>query len=98
MSAMGTIRPLYQAQRAPSFFWHGLLILAPVVVLTAIGATALWKERRLALREAEARGQEIAEAAAQDIWKQLATLNGPSNGSEEIEFDRHGNLIHPRPY
>jgi len=94
---MGITPPSRPAQRSPSFFWHGVLIVAPVLVLTAIGSTALWKDRRFVIREAEARSQELTEAATRRIWDRLQKLKTESDGTR-IEFDRRGNLVKPRPY
>jgi signal transduction histidine kinase len=97
MSAMGITPPSRPAQRSPSFFWHGVLIVAPVLVLTAIGSAALWKDRRFVMREAEARSRELTEAAARRIWDRLEKLKTEAHGTR-IEFDRHGNLVKPPPY
>src|SRR6267378_4343282 len=82
-----------QVQRKPGFFWQGVLILAPVLVLTTLGAWALWKEQRLAWREAEVRAQELAEHAAGLVWDELE-----SAGSSPIQFDQSGRLLSPKPY
>src|SRR6185503_13336555 len=80
-------------RRKPSFFWQGLLILAPVLVLVKLGGYALWRDQRLAFHEAEVRAQELAEEAASRIWDELEMIRLPS-----IQFDRSGKLLVPKPY
>src|SRR5436305_6418855 len=82
-----------RASRKPSFLWQGVLILAPVLVLAGIGAYALWKDERLAIREAEGRAQELADQAAGKIWDELEKAGLPA-----IQFDRSGRLLVPTPY
>jgi len=88
---MGT--PVNRPSRKPSFLWQGVLILAPVLVLAGIGGYALWKDQRLAVREAEARAQELADQAAGKIWDELEKAGLPA-----IQFDRSGKLLVPKPY
>ena len=80
-------------RRKPSFFWQGVLILAPVLVLAKLGAYALWRDQRLAFHEAEVRAQELAQEAALRIWDELEASRLPA-----IRFDRSGNLLLPKPY
>ena len=44
----------------PSFFWQGLLIILPVVMLSALGLVSLRQDRGLAEREAEERAAGLA--------------------------------------
>src|SRR5437899_1582662 len=88
---MGT--PVNRPSRKPSFLWQGVLILAPVLVLAGIGGYALWKDQRLAMREAEARAQELANSAAVQVWDELEKGHLPL-----IEFDSSGRLLAPKPY
>ncbi len=85
--------PNNRVQPKPGFFWQGVLILAPVLVLATLGAWGLWKEQRLAWREAEVRAQELAEHAAGLVWDELE-----STASSFIQFDQSGRLLSPRPY
>src|SRR5437867_3143716 len=87
------LSPVNRASRKPSFLWQGVLILAPVLVLAGIGAYALWKDQRLAMREAEERAQELANSAALQVWDELEKVQLPL-----IEFDRSGRLLTPKPY
>src|SRR5882762_4379596 len=87
------LSPVNRASRKPSFFWQGVLILAPVLVLAGIGAYALWKDQRLAIRDAEARAQELANGAAVQVWDELEKVHLPL-----IEFDSSGKLLVPKAY
>src|SRR5436305_9878029 len=88
---MGT--PVNRPSRKPSFLWQGVLILAPVLVLAGVGGYALWKDQRVAVREAEARAQELADQAAGKIWDELEKAGLPA-----IQFDGSGRLLVPKPY
>src|SRR3954468_7969661 len=68
-------RPVIRANRKPSFFWQGVLILAPVLVLAKIGVFAIWQDKRLARHEAELRAQDVAEEAVNRIWTALQTIH-----------------------
>jgi len=87
------VNPVNRASRKPSFLWQGVLILAPVLVLAGIGAYALWKDQRQAMREAEDRAQQLAKPAAVQVWDELEKVHLPL-----IEFDRAGMLLRPKPY
>jgi signal transduction histidine kinase len=63
--------------RKPTFFWQGVLILAPMLVLAKLGALALWQDKRMAQHEATLRAQDAAEEAAQLIWNDLQTFGDP---------------------
>ncbi|HEY0548744.1 MAG TPA: ATP-binding protein [Verrucomicrobiae bacterium] len=63
--------------RKPTFFWQGVLILTPMLVLAKLGALALWQDKRMAQHEAMLRAQDAAEEAAQLIWNDLQTFGDP---------------------
>ena len=71
-------RRVKRTNRKPSFFWQGVLILAPMLVLAKLGALALAQDRRMAGHEAELRAQDIAEEAAQAVWDELQKPEAPS--------------------
>ncbi len=50
--------------RKPRFFWQGVLILAPMLVLATLGAIALLQDKRMAEHEAQLRAQDVAEEVA----------------------------------
>ena len=60
-----------RANRKPSFFWQGVLILAPMLVLAKLGALALSQDRRTAEQNAARGAQEFAEQAAEEVWNAL---------------------------
>jgi signal transduction histidine kinase len=57
--------------RKPNFFWQGVLILAPMLVLAGLGVFTLQQDKQSARREAEARAAELADEAATLVWKAL---------------------------
>src|SRR4051794_32454626 len=84
--------------RKPSFFWQGVLILTPVLILTGIGVAALWKERQFAMRDAEGRAQQLAGWVASRIINELDHLAATTPGDACIQFDKTGKLIFPRDF
>jgi len=68
-------RRVKRTNRKPSFFWQGVLILAPMLVLAKLGALALSQDKRMAEHEAERRAQEITEAYAAQIWSALVSVD-----------------------
>src|SRR5436190_11561742 len=84
--------------RKPSFFWQGVLILTPVLILTGIGVAALWKERQFAMRDAESRAQQLASSVASRILNELDHLAASTLPEARIQFDESGKLIFPRDF
>ncbi len=66
-----------RTDRKPSFFWQGVLILAPMLVLAKLGSLALSQDQRMARHESELRAQEVADATAHAIWNDLLTPMSP---------------------
>src|SRR4029453_581836 len=68
------------SKRKPTFFWQGLLILLPVVVMAVFALKAIVKDRVAVERESRARAQETLQLLASDFEKragvQLAFLHG----------------------
>jgi len=86
-------RPVKRTSRKPKFFWQGVLILAPMLVLAKVGALAIWQDKRMAEHEANLRAQDLAEQVAEkiaDTWMSLP-LHGLMN------LDSNANLVQPRP-
>jgi len=84
-------RPV-KRNRKPRFFWQGVLILAPMLVLAKIGALAIWQDKRMAEHDAQLRAQDLAEQVAEkiaDTWMSL-----PPHGL--INLDSNCNLVQPR--
>ena len=63
-----------RTNRKPSFFWQGVLILAPMLVLAKLGALALSQDRRMAEQDATQRAQEFAERAADEVLTELQSF------------------------
>ncbi len=70
-------RRVKRTNRKPNFFWQGVLILAPMLVLAKLGALALTQDKRMARHEAELRAQDAAEEVAQAIWDELQKPGDP---------------------
>ena len=66
-----------RTSRKPNFFWQGVLILAPMLVLAKLGALALTQDKRTQQHEAELRAQDVAEETVQAIWNHLQDTNEP---------------------
>jgi signal transduction histidine kinase len=62
----------------PAFFWQGLLIVLPVLLLAGLGLVSLRQDLRLAEQDAQQRGQELLQqifsTSRQQIGPQLAAL------------------------
>jgi signal transduction histidine kinase len=58
-------------QQRPVFFWRGLLIVLPVVVLAAVGFVSLRQDRRLVEHEAIERAQDLADGLVPGLWHTL---------------------------
>ncbi len=89
-----------RASRAsqPSFFWQGLLIVLPVVVLAGAGLFSLRQDQAMARREAVEKAQAYADQIAETLWREF------TDPSRLVEFSNHtfridarGRLIDPPP-
>ena len=65
------------SKRKPSFFWQGLLILLPVLVLVGFGFFSLHQDRIMAEAEARQRANELADSLLLDIQQEF-DFSGPS--------------------
>ena len=82
--------------KQPTFFWQGLLIVLPVVVLAEVGLWSLRQDKILAQHEAAERAQGIADDLLPKVW---AAATGPSPVLRDaFEVDQKGELIFPPPY
>ncbi|EEF61735.1 hypothetical protein [Pedosphaera parvula] len=73
-------------QKQPSFFWQGLLILLPVVVLTLFGILALLQNQALAAQRAREGAKQVA-AVALTAFEQSQVLLQASNALYEANLD-----------
>src|SRR5688572_29101121 len=78
---------------APGFYWRGLLIVVPVLVLTALGLISLRQDRVLAEAEARERAQELAEELARNVEAGLKQ----DTGALIFDVDPKGELLFPPP-
>ena len=58
-------------QRRTGFFWRGLLITFPVIVLAAAGFVSLRQDRMLVEHEAMERAQDLADGLVPGLWHTL---------------------------
>jgi signal transduction histidine kinase len=84
------------ANRKPTFFWQGVLLVMPVTILAGVGFLSLRQERLLAQHEASERAQVLADELAPKGWRALD--GGLSSERCQFETDSHGQLISPLPY
>ena len=82
----------------PRFFWQGLLIVLPVVVLAGVGLFSLRQDQAMARREAVEKAQAYADQIAETLWREL------TDPSRLVEFSNHtfrldaqGRLLDPSP-
>src|SRR4051812_21071078 len=82
--------------KEPKFFWRGVMIVTPVLVLTALGCYSLKQDRLLAEAQARERAQELAEDFANEIMGVLQKQSGTKDGLS-FELDALGKLVFPPP-
>jgi len=82
--------------KEPKFVWRGVMIVAPVLVLTVLGLYSLKQDRLLAEAQARERAQELAESFASEI---MGVLQKEPSGKEVLRFqlDSAGKLVFPPP-
>src|SRR6266496_588227 len=85
-------------QRQPTFFWQGVLILLPVVVLASAGFLSLRQDKALARHEATEKAQALADDLVDHLWSKLTSRadRKPFN-DHAFHFDGHGRLLFPPP-
>lgn len=79
----------------PGFFWQGLLILFPVVVLAGLGVLSLRQDKLVAHQQAVQRAQTIAEALAPKLWSELILTNFPQTESVAFLVSTNMELLYP---
>src|SRR5881628_253479 len=83
-------------QRQPTFFWQGVLILLPVVVLAGAGSLSLRQDKALARHEASEKAQALAEDLAGRLWSKLtARANLEQFKDHAFHIDAQGRLLFP---
>jgi signal transduction histidine kinase len=88
-------------EKKPTFFWQGLLILLPMLLLVTVGVYSIRQDKNLAEAEAKERAQRYADELQGKI---ATTLTGVYEGDLNNRFgwqtprfvvDEKGKLIHP---
>jgi len=90
------MRP-FAPNRKPSFFWQGILITLPVIILAWVGFLSLKQDKALARHDAEQRAQTIADGLLPKCWSQL-TNRSTEIGQHGFQVDNAGELVFPPPY
>jgi signal transduction histidine kinase len=85
-------------KRKPSFFWQGVLIVLPVVVLAVVGLVSLRQDKLLARHEAEVRAHALAHDLTEKVWQEIVLVpESERSRYPSFEVDHHGRLIFPPP-
>src|SRR5947209_5425033 len=95
MASVTAKRPALRPNRPPNFFWQGLLIVLPVILLAALGFFSLRQDKVLAEHEATERAQALADDLAQAAWAELTSARNPALPAFKV--DRFGDLVFPVP-
>src|SRR5690349_11244810 len=91
-----TMKP--SRQRQPTFFWQGVLIVLPVVVLAGAAFVSLRQDRILARHEATERAETLAQLAADAIWAKLNARESLDQFKDHtFRVDADGKLTFPPP-
>ena len=84
--------------KAPGFFWQGVLILLPVIVLAGAGAISIRQDRVFARHEAVERAQTLSEEMADALWTKLTESDALERFRQHtFRVDDSGNLLFPPP-
>jgi signal transduction histidine kinase len=83
-------------QHPQGFFWHGLLIVLPVVVLAGAAVYSLRQDRILARHEATERAEALAQETANALWARLTARESLEDFKDyTFRVDKAGRLIFP---
>jgi signal transduction histidine kinase len=86
------------SRQPPRFFWQGVLIVLPVVVLAVVGFTALRQDKILAQHEATEKAQSLADEIARVLWSKLTARSSLDQFKEHsFRLDARGQPIFPPP-
>ncbi len=88
-------RPGYRAN--PTFFWQGLLILLPVVILAGLGLFFVRQDKLLAEHDAVERAREIADDLLPKLRAELLDTNRFGSPPVSFQVDADGRLLSPPP-
>jgi signal transduction histidine kinase len=92
--------------RASSFFWQGLFILLPVLLLAVVGFLSIRQDKALVEQQAREQAREMIADLGPRIWQGLTNLppgvKPPLLLTPESRIffviDEHGELTFPEPY
>lgn len=85
-------------QRQPTFFWQGVLIVLPVVLLAGAAVWSLRQDRLLARHEATERAEELAQETASALWSKLTARESLDQFKDHtFRVDAAGRLVFPPP-
>src|SRR5262245_35720906 len=85
-------------QRPPTFFWQGVLIVLPVVVLAGAAVFSLRQDRVLARHEATERAEALAQQTADALWAKLAARDSAEQFKDHtFRVDAAGRITFPPP-
>ena len=73
-----------KTRRKPNFFWQGLLLVLPFLVLAGFGIVSLRKDRLIAQQEAIQRAQAVADALLPKIWDAIMKTNQPGSDALRV--------------
>ncbi|HVR36854.1 MAG TPA: HAMP domain-containing sensor histidine kinase [Methylomirabilota bacterium] len=89
--------PEGHSRNAPVFWWRGLLILLPVVILAALGVLALRQDRRLTQNEAEQNARATTARLGSLLTEHLTRVENP-RPPDAFRVDGSGRLVFPPPF
>src|SRR5262245_28288434 len=82
-------------QSKPTFLWQAILILLPVLVLTAIGWISLRRDKLLARQEAASQAQALADDLVPRLWSEIISKGAGDSNQISFQVDAEGKLISP---
>ncbi len=79
--------------RKPTFFWHGLLIVLPVIALAVMGVIFLQQDKALLVQQAKENCQRLSDEIGRYIASRLQTQIAAQNGYSlakpwQVDLDR----------
>jgi signal transduction histidine kinase len=84
-------------QSSRGFFWHGVFILLPVIVLATVGLISLRQDRLLAEAEARQNAQRYADEICRAFQSRASSKDASDRTYLAFRINGHGQLIMPPP-
>ena len=82
-------------QSSRGFFWHGVFILLPVVVLATVGFISLRQDRLLAEAEARQSAQRYADEMCRAFQTRISSRDASDPACLAFRINSHGQLVMP---